>query len=129
MTRDARTDAGKYNRPAKIQAPAARVDDGSGGNSAGNEWEAICTPFIHFYSMPNGRGSSRAYQYMQLYPTAKHWAELRYRATPVIDGTMTLLHRGRIYQILDAINMDEENVTILLPLVEYQAKGTRNTPQ
>lgn len=66
------------------------------------------------------------YKYMQLYPEAKHWAEMRYRATPTIDGTMTLLHRNRRYQILDACNMDEENVTILLPLVEYQAKGTKN---
>lgn len=125
MTRDVRTDGGKYNRPASIQAPATRVDDGAGGNSAGNTWTTICSPMIHLFSAPNGRGSSRMYQYMQLYPTAKHWAEMRYRATPTIDGTMTLLHRNRRYQILDACNMDEENVTILLPLIEYQAKGTK----
>lgn len=125
MTRDVRTDAGKYNRPSAIQAPAARVDDGAGGNSAGNSWTTVCSPMIHLFSAPNGRGSTRLYKYMQLYPEAKHWAELRYRATPAIDGTMTLLHRGRRYQILDACNMDEENVTILLPLIEYQAKGTK----
>lgn len=129
MARDVKTDPGKYNRPALIQAPAARVDDGSGGNSAGNEWDTICSPFIHMYSLPNGRGSTRLYQYAQLYPAAKHWAEMRYRASPAIDGTMTLLHRGRRYQLLDAVNMDEEDVTMLLPLIEYQAQGTRSNPQ
>lgn len=125
MTRDVRTDGGKYNRPAEIQAPAARVDDGAGGNSAGGQWNTVCSPMIHLFSAPNGRGSTRMYKYMQLYPEAKHWAELRYRATPTIDGTMTLLHRNRRYQILDAVNMDEENVTILLPLIEYQSQGTK----
>ena len=125
MARDVHTDSGKYNRPCQIQKLVTRTDDGQGGNSTGETWQTICSPFIHLYSVPNGRGSTRLYQYMQLYPAAKHWAELRYRATPVIDGTMTLLHRGRRYQILDAQNMDEENVTILLPLVEYQAKGTQ----
>lgn len=125
MARDVKTDPGRYNRPAQIQSLAPRVDDGAGGNSAGNQWNTVCSPFIHIFSAPAGKGSGRMYKYMQLYPEAKHWAELRYRANPAIDGTMTLLHRGRRYQILDAVNMDEEDVTILLPLVEYQSKGTK----
>lgn len=125
MARNAVADPGLYNRPVQIQM-LPRVDDGQGGNaSTSDDWITVCSPYIHLYAAPNGRGSTRAYQYQQLYPTAKHWAEMRYRANPAIDGTMTLLHRGRRYQILDAINLDEENVTILLPLVEYQSKGTK----
>lgn len=43
----------------------------------------------------------------------------------VIDGTMTMLLDGRRFQILGAIDPDMEHVKILLPLVEYQAQGTR----
>ena len=124
MARFTSTDAGKYNRPATIEKPAAYTDNGQGGNASAGQWTLVCSPRIHLFAMPNGRGSSRLYQYMQLYPTAKHWVEFRYRAGVVIDATMTLVHGGRRYQIIDAIDMEMEHVTILCPLVEYQTKGT-----
>src|SRR5712664_524837 len=115
--------AGKRNRPAMIEKPAAYSDNGSGGNSAANTYDLVCSPMIHLYSAAAGRGSSRAFRYSQLYPEARHWAELAYRSDTAIDGTMILVHDGRHFQILDAIDIDEEHVTILLPLVEYQAQG------
>jgi hypothetical protein len=125
-------DSGKYNRPATIEAPDATwADNGQGGNSNAGTWITVIGGdptkplMIHLYSAPNGRGSSRLWKYMQLYPEARHWVELRYRSDTVIDGTMRLTHDGRHYQILDAIDMDMANTAILLPLVEYQAQGTR----
>lgn len=125
MPRDNRTDSGNYNRPAQIQTLAARVDDGQGGNSAGEEWTTVCSPMVHRYSANFGRGSSRPYLYGQLYPTARHFAEIRWRNDVAIDGTMTMLLDGRRYQILDAIDPDMEHIKILMPLVEYQSQGTR----
>jgi hypothetical protein len=124
MPRDNRTDSGVYNRPAQIQAPAARVDDGQGGNSADGQWITVCSPYVHLYSANFGRGSTRPYFAGQLYPTAKHFAEMRWRNDTAIDGTMTLLLDGRRFQILDAIDMDMEHIKILMPLIEYQSEGT-----
>lgn len=129
---DPNPDGGKYSRPATVEAPAAAwADNGQGGNANAGEWTTVVGSdptkplMIHLYSAPNGRGSSRLWKYMQLYPEARHWAELRYRSDTVIDGTMRLVHDGRIFQIIDAIDMDQEHRAILLPLVEYQAQGTR----
>lgn len=123
--RNNRTDSGAYNRPAQIQAPLARVDDGQGGNANANQWTTVREPMIHLYAAPGGRGLRRLYQYAQLYPTASHWAEFRYANDQAIDATMTMLIDGRRFQILGAIDMDLEHVTTVLPLVEYQAQGSR----
>lgn len=126
MARDVSTDAGKYNRPIQVQKPVDRVDDGQGGNSASGQWQTIASPFAHLYSSPNGRNAHRLWKYMQLYPEATYWAEFRYRAsTPFKADGMTVLHRNRRYQVLGAVNMEEENVMILLPLIEYQSQGTK----
>lgn len=125
MSRDNRTDSGAYNRPALIQAPAAYLDNGSGGNANANVWVTICSPMVHLFSGNFGRGLKRGFQYSQLYPTADHFAEMRWRNDTVIDATMTLLLDGRRFQILGAIDPDMEHVKITLALVEYQAQGTR----
>ena len=75
--RNQRTDSGSYNRPSLIQAPAEYADDGHGGNANAGQWVTIRTPMIHLQSGNFGRGTKRSYQFMQLYPTASHWAEMR----------------------------------------------------
>lgn len=129
MTRINRADSGIYNRPAQIQQPAAYVNNGSGGNANAGQWQTICTPMIHLYSAVYARGASRRYFASQLYPEARHYAEMRWRNDTVIDATMTLLTEGRRFQILGAIDPDLEHVKIVLPLVEYQAQGTKIIPQ
>lgn len=125
MSRVNRTDSGNYTRPATIKAPAAYVDNGSGGNANANQYTIVCSPFVHLFSGNFGRGTSRPFMFQQLYPTAHHWAEMRWRNDVVIDATMIMELDGRVFQILGAIDPDMEHVKILLPLVEYQAKGTR----
>lgn len=122
MARNTRTDSGIYNRPAVIEKPS-RTDDGQGGSSPA--WTTVCSPMVHRYSGIGGRGSSRPFFAGQLYPTARHYAAMRWRSDVVIDGTMTMLLDGRRYQILDAIDPDMEHVEIVMPLVEYQAQGTK----
>lgn len=119
------TDAGKYNRPAEIQKRVARVDDGSGGNSAGDSWVTVRSPMILFTEAPNGRGLARAFRYGQLYPEAKYWAEFWYASDVAIDATMTLLLDGVRYQVLGAIDQDKKHIITLLALVEYQAQGSK----
>ncbi|BCL83176.1 hypothetical protein ccbrp13_56410 [Ktedonobacteria bacterium brp13] len=118
-------DAGNYNRPAQIQIPAPRVDDGQGGNSAAGDWNTVRSPMVHVFNGKFGRGLSRAYQYGQLYPTASDWAEMRYANDVEIDGTMTLLVDGDRFQILGAIDQDRMHVITVLALVLYQAKGSK----
>lgn len=117
------TSADKYNRPAKIQV-LGYTADAQGGNSNTTE-TTICSPYVHLFTAPRGRGSTRMWSYMQLYPTAQHWAAMRYRASVTIDATMTLLVGTHRYQIIDAIDLDMEHIEILLPLVEYQGKGSK----
>jgi len=120
--RNNRTDAGNFNRPAQIQKPGVRVDDGEGG--AKPSWVTIRSPMIHLFSANFGRGVKRTFQYGQLYPTASHWAEMRYAHDVAIDGSMTLLVDNRQFQILGAIDPDLEHVVTLLALIEWQAKGS-----
>lgn len=124
MARNQITDAGKYNRPARIDKPATYAANAQGGNANAGQWIPVCNPRILLTQAPNGRGSTRPWTFMQLYPTAKHWAEFRYRASTPIDASMTLVTNGQRYQIIDAIDLDMEHVTILCPLTLYQSKGT-----
>jgi hypothetical protein len=121
--RNQRTDSGSYNRPAQIQARAAYADDGQGGNANANSWTTVRSPMIHLQSGNFGRGTKRSYQFGQLYPTASHWAEMRYSHDQDIDATMTLLVDNRRFQILGAIDVELEHVTTMLALVEYKAQG------
>ena len=117
-------DVGKYNRPGQIQAPATRVDDGQGGNSAAGSWTTVRSPMILLQSGNFGRGLHRSFQYGQLYPEASHWAEFLYASDVAINATMTLLVDSRRFQILGAIDLNLSHVITLLALVEYQAKGS-----
>ncbi len=117
-------DAGKYNRPAQIQAPASWANDGQGGNANAGQWTTVRSPMIHLDSRTFGRGLHRSFQYDQLYPDASHWAELLYANDVAIDATMTLLIDGRRFQILGAEDVNLSHVITLLALVEYQAKGS-----
>lgn len=120
----ANPDAGKYNRPAHIQAPAARVDDGQGGNSAAGNWTTVRSPMILLDAGNFGRGLRRSFQYGQLYPTSSHWAEFWYSSDVAIDATMTLLVDNRRFQILGAIDHQLSHQITLLALEELQAKGS-----
>lgn len=127
--RNQRTDSGSYNRPAQIQAPAARSDDGQGGNANANSWTTVRSPMIDLMSGNFGRGLKRSYQYGQLYPTASHWADMRYANDTAIDATMRLVvptgSATHVYQILGAEDLGFEHVTTTLALIEYQAQGSK----
>lgn len=135
MTRVNRADSGNYTRPATIEQPAAYVANGEGGNSNAGLWDVVYGSdgkfMVHLFSGNFGRGSSRPYFAMQLYPTARHWAETRWCSEMTgimgvaVDGKLTLVLDGRRYQIIDAYDPDYEHVKILMPLVEYQSQGTR----
>jgi hypothetical protein len=121
------TSADKYRRPGKIQL-LARVENAEGGSDntlANPTWTTVCSPFVHVFTAPRGRGATRVFYVMQLYPEATHWAAMRYRASTPIDATMTLLVGTHRFQIVGAVDLDIEHIEILLALVEYQARGSR----
>ncbi len=118
------TSADKYNRPAKVQS-LTYTADAQGGNSTSGTWTTVCSPYVHIFTAPMGRGSTRMWRFMQLYPAAKHWATMRYRSSTTIDATMTLLVGSHRYQIIDAVDLDMEHIEIVLPLIEYQGKGSK----
>lgn len=122
--RTQRTDSGAYNKPAQIQAPAAYVDNGQGGNTNAGEWTIVRSPMILLLTSPVRYTFRRIYQYAQLYPDATHWAEMRYSTTP-INATMRLVAGYRTFQIIGAEDVNFEHVTIVLALVEYQAVGSK----
>jgi len=124
--RTQRTDSGVYNRPAQVQAPAAYADDGQGGNSNANQWTIVRSPMIRLLQPASMRNLfSRLYQYSQLYPDATHFATMRYASDVTIDATMRLLVSYRTFQIIGAEDVDLENVTTILALVEYQTGGSQ----
>lgn len=123
--RSTRTDSGWYNRPAQIQAPAAFVSDGQGGNANAGQRTTVRSPMIRIQSRLNGRGFARTLQFDQMYPTATHWAEMRYASDVTIDATMTLSVNGRLYQIIGAIDEEIEHVVTFLALEEWQAQGSK----
>ncbi len=125
--RNQRTDSGAYNRPAQIQAPATPVLSPTGGNSTSGQWTTVRSPMIHIAPMSAfnaARSLHRGLQFAQLYPTASHWAELRYASDVTIDASMTLLVNGRRFQILGALDVEMEHITTILALAEWQAKGS-----
>ena len=125
MARTQKTDSGLYNRPAQIQAPAAYIDDGEGGNSNAGNWVTVRSPMINLASRTHGRGISRAYIYAQLYPEADHWAFCRYASDSPIDATMRMLIDGRVYQIIGVEDVNLEHVDTLIVLTETQSQGSR----
>ena len=82
---------------------------------------------MHLSSGNAGRGARRRFQYGQLFPTASHWAEFRYAHDVAIDATMTLLDTAtsQRYQILGAIDQDEEHIITIVALIKWQAKGSQ----
>lgn len=124
MPRSNGTDAGNYNQPAQILAPATWADNGQGGNANAGQWTTVRSPYIRLQNGKFGRGTSRSFQYGQLYPTANHWADMRYAHGLTVDATMILVVNGRQFEILGAIDQDLEHVTTVLALVEYQAQGS-----
>lgn len=125
--RNQRTDSGAYNRPAQVQAPVARVSDGMGGNSASG-WTTVRSPMIHLAPISAGnpaRSLRRGLKFAQQFPSATHWAEMRYSST-TIDATMTLLVSSRRYQIIGAMDVELEHVTTILALEEWQAQGSKS---
>lgn len=126
MARTQRTDSGVYNRPAQVQAPAAYVDDGEGGNSNANVWNTVRSPRVTLQSAANPRYAfHRLYLYAQLYPEATHFSIMRYASSAAIDATMRLVVDNRVYQIIGAEDVNLEHVTTLLALIEYQAQGSK----
>jgi len=62
--------------------------------------------------------------YMQLYPEMDSLVSIRYQASVALTPAMTVLYRSRRYQILGITIPHEEQVTILIPVILYQAPGT-----
>lgn len=123
--RTQRTDSGVYNRPAQIQAPAAYVDNGQGGNTNANQWTTVRSPMITLLPSPIRYVFHRLFQFGQLYPEASHFAEMRYANDVAIDATMRMVASYRTFQIIGAEDVNFEHVTTVLALVEYQAQGSK----
>lgn len=118
-------DVGKYSQPAQIQKPnPVWVDNGEGGNANAGQWITVRSPMIALHSGRNGRGASLSFRYAQNYPTADHWAECLYANDVTIAPDMNLLVNGRHFRILGAIDENLRHVNIIMPCVEYQAKGS-----
>lgn len=122
MARDDKIDAGYFNKPIQFQS-LTRVDDGQGGNS-NSTWQTVYKCFAHIDPYPGGRGLTRAYQYAQLYPTMEALITIRYQASTALTSALTILYRDRRYQIMLEKIPHEEQVTILIPVKLYQARGT-----
>ena len=117
-------DAGSYNRPSTIQAPAAYLDDGQGGNANAGQRTTVRSPMVGLHSGKFGRGAHLAFKYGQLYPTADHYAEMRYSSDVPISAGMWLVVDNRVFRILGAIDEDLRHMETIMPCVEEQAKGS-----
>lgn len=80
---------------------------------------------IYFGPRLGGRGAKREWQYMQLYPTARWWAAMRWRSDTIINATMTLVHDNVRYQLLDALDDRFEHIDIIMPLMVFGSQGTK----
>lgn len=117
-------DAGSYNRPALIQALAPYSDNGQGGNANANTWVTVrggAAPLM--VGLHHGK-ARLSFRYGQLYPTADHYAEMRYSSDVAIVAGMRLVVDGRNFRILGAIDEDLRHVRTIMPCVEEQAKGS-----
>ncbi len=127
MARDDRLDAGYFNRPIQFQS-AQTSPDGSGGSTS-TGWTTVYKCFAHIDNF-TGSGSllrrtvRRPFMYMQLYPEMDSLVSIRYQASVALTPAMTVLYRSRRYQILGITIPHEEQVTILIPVILYQAPGT-----
>lgn len=118
-------DAGSYNRPALIQALAPYSDNGQGGNANANTWVTVRGGGPYPLMVGLHKGSARlSFRYGQLYPTADHYAEMRYSSDVAIVAGMRLVLNGRNFRILGAIDEDLRHVKTIMPCVEEQAKGS-----
>lgn len=130
MTRTLRKpDTGRYNQPALIQKPAMWSDNGSGGNTNAGQYTTVrgggpIPLMIALHSGQAGGGARLTYRYGQQYPTANHWAEMRYSSDVAIKPGCRLVIGSRIFRILGAIDEDLRHVTIVMPCVEEPAKGS-----
>lgn len=122
-------DAGSYNYPALIQKQASYSDNGQGGNANAGQWTTVRGGgdpplMIGLHSGKFGRGLHLTYKYGQLYPTADHYAEMRYSSDEAISAGMRLVVNGRNFRILGAIDEELRHHETLMPCVEEQAKGS-----
>jgi hypothetical protein len=117
-------DVGKYNQPAQIQREADWADNGEGGNANAGQFVTVRSPMVALHSGRNGRGSSLAYRYGQLYPEADHYAECLYAKDVAIMPGMNLLINDRSFQIIAAIDEDRRHVNTIIVCVEHGAKGS-----
>lgn len=127
MARDDRLDAGYFNKPIKFQSEQLSPD-GSGGNTA-TGWTTVYSCWAHIDNF-SGNGSAlrrtirRPFQYMQLYPEMDMLISIRYQASTPLNASMTVLFKNQRFQIIGLNIPHEELVTILIPVVLYQAPGT-----
>lgn len=115
----------QFTRPIQIQA-ATTTDDGQGGQVT--TWTTLYTPFADIQNMPHGRGLSRLFKYMQLYPEATTIIVIRYARQRNISAKMRILSiedgANHIYQIVGPpVNLNRANVSIYLFCKEVQAQG------
>jgi Phage head-tail joining protein len=117
-------DAGSYNYPSFIQAEAPYSDDGQGGNANAGQWITVRSPMIGLLSGKFGRGAHLTFKYGQNYPTADHYAVMRYSPDEAISAGMRLVVRGRYFRILGAIDEDFRHMETIMPCVEERAQGS-----
>lgn len=125
-------DSSDLNRRITIQAPVTDTDSATiaqGGGYGPNPaaWSDVYPCWASMQNPPRGRGLSRAYRFLQLYPTATMIVQIRFQTSVAIDATMRVAYVAHgithYYQIIGVENPMEANVSLYLMCTEYQAKA------
>ena len=129
MARDDRIDAAYFNKPIKFQSIVATPDTSGGSESTG--WTNVYSCFAHIDSFSGSNAglrsrATRPFAFLQLYPQVESVIIIRYQATVPLTQDMVILYKSRRYQILGMVIPHEEQVTVVIPVVLYQAPGMPN---
>lgn len=117
-TADTTVRSGAYNRVIKIQKINTSTTDGMGGLSRG--FVDYISTFAHIGPW---KGQER-FVGQQVYPTMYTKFLIRYRPSLVIDATMQIIYKTRIFNIRSVRLPEEAQTTIEILAEEQQAKGS-----
>ena len=117
--------ADNFDRRVQIQQQTL-TPNSSGGQT--QSWTTIYAPLADIQNMPHGRGLSRQFKFMQLYPTANTIIVIRYVPNLAISAKMRVVsvenNLTHIYQIIGPpVNLNRQNKNIYLPCMELQSVG------
>jgi head-tail adaptor len=115
---------GQLTRRIQIQALTLIPD----GYSKNEDWNTIYSPLADIQNLPHGRGLSRQFKFMQLYPEANTIIQIRYVPNMNINASMRILsdENGLVHEykiVGPPVNMNRANISIYIPCMETQAKG------